>query len=89
MANTKSAQKHIRADEKKRVRNLKVRSKVKTMIKKAERSVTVGETDTIESVRLACAELDKAASKGVIHKNNAARRKSRLMAKFNKAGAAA
>ena len=89
MANTKSAQKHIRADEKKRVRNLMVRSKVKTMVKKAERSVTVGEADTIEAVRLACAELDKAASKGVIHKNNAARRKSRLMAKFNKAGATA
>jgi small subunit ribosomal protein S20 len=38
---------------------------------------------------MACAELDKAASKGVIHRNNAARRKSRLMAKFNKANAVA
>ncbi len=89
MANTKSAQKHMRADEKKRIRNLKVRSKVKTFIKKAERAITVHETETLESVRLACSELDKAASKGVIHKNNAARRKSRLMAKLNKANAAA
>lgn len=79
----------MRSDERKRVRNLMVRSKVKTLLKKAERSVTVGEADVAEQVRIACAELDKAASKGVLHKNNAARRKSRLMAKLNKAGAAA
>lgn len=87
MANTKSAQKRIRSDERKRVRNLKVRSRVKTFLKKAEQ--TIGDTDeqTIEAIRQACSELDKAASKGVIHKNNAARRKSRLMAKFNKANA--
>jgi len=87
LANTKSAQKRIRSDERKRVRNLKVRSRVKTFLKKAEQ--TIGDTDeqTIEAIRQACSELDKAASKGVIHKNNAARRKSRLMAKFNKANA--
>jgi small subunit ribosomal protein S20 len=85
LANTRSAQKHIRADEKKRIRNLKVRSRVKTLVKKAERSVLNGDPDTVEAVRVACSELDKAASKGVIHRNNAARRKSRLMAKFNKA----
>ncbi len=79
----------MRADEKKRIRNLKVRSRVKTLIKKAERSVSSSDAETIEAVRQACSELDKAASKGVIHKNNAARRKSRLMAKFNKANAAA
>ena len=79
----------MRADEKKRIRNLMVRSKVKTMIKKAERSITTGDADMIEAIRIACSELDKAASKGVIHKNNAARRKSRLMAKFNKAAASA
>ena len=89
MANTKSAQKHMRADERKRVRNLKVRSRVKTFIKKAEQTISTGAELTLDSVRQACAELDKAASKGVIHKNNAARRKSRLMAKFNKANAAA
>ena len=89
MANTESAKKHMRADERKRVRNLMVRSKVKTLLKKAERSITGKEADVLEQVRLACAELDKAASKGVLHKNNAARRKSRLMAKYNKANAAA
>ncbi len=89
MANTRSAKKHIRADEKKRVRNLKVRSRVKTFVRKAERAVVGSDAESIEFVRQACAELDKAASKGVIHKNNAARRKSRLMAKLNKANAAA
>lgn len=89
MANTKSAQKRIRSDERKRVRNLKVRSRVKTFLKKAEASIGASEQAlTIEAIRQACSELDKAASKGVIHKNNAARRKSRLMAKFNKANAA-
>ena len=89
LANTKSAQKHIRADERKRVRNLKVRSRVKTLIKRAEQSIVTGDAETIATVRLACSELDKAATKGVIHKNTAARRKSRLMAKFNKANVAA
>jgi small subunit ribosomal protein S20 len=79
----------MRADEKKRIRNLKVRSRVKTLIKKAERSVPANDAETVEALRQACSELDKAASKGVIHRNNAARRKSRLMAKFNKANAAA
>lgn len=89
MANTKSAQKRIRSDERKRVRNLKVRSRVKTFIKKAESTIGENNEATIEALRQACSELDKAASKGVIHKNNAARRKSRLMAKFNKANASA
>ena len=89
MANTRSAQKHVRADERKRIRNLMVRSKVRTLLRKAERSITVRDANTLEVVRLACSELDKAASKGVIHKNNAARHKSRLMAKFNKANPAA
>ena len=79
----------MRADQKKRVQNLMVRSRIKTLIKRAERSVVASDAETAEAVKVACAELDKAAPKGVIHKNNAARRKSRLMAKFNKAGAAA
>lgn len=79
----------MRSDERKRVRNQKLRSKVKTLIKRAEQSITGSEDVTVETVRLACAELDKAASKGVLHKNNAARRKSRLMSKLNKSTAAA
>ncbi len=89
MANTKSAQKRIRSDERKRLRNQKVRSRVRTFLKKAEQSIGTDTELTIEAIRQACSELDKAATKGVIHKNNAARRKSRLMAKFNKANAQA
>ncbi|MBV9788141.1 MAG: 30S ribosomal protein S20 [Chloroflexi bacterium] len=88
MANTRSAQKRIRSDERKRLRNQKVRSRVKTFVKKAEQNIVSQDEVTVESIRLACSELDKAVSKGVLHKNNAARRKSRLMAKFNKANAA-
>jgi small subunit ribosomal protein S20 len=79
----------MRSDERKRVRNQKVRSRVRTLVKRAEQSIGSSEEITVETVRMACSELDKAASKGVIHKNNAARRKSRLMAKLNKSTAAA
>lgn len=84
MANTKSAQKHTRSDEKKRVRNQAYRSQVKTAIKKAEQNIASG-TATDEIIRAAISLLDKAAVKGIIHKNNAARRKSRLVAKVVKA----
>lgn len=83
MANTKSAQKRIRSDARKHLRNTMVKSRVKTFLKKADQAIVSG-SDTAEAIRQACSELDKAATKGVIHKNNAARRKSRLMARFNK-----
>lgn len=87
MANTKSAKKRIRSNERKRQRNMMYRSRVKTLIKKAELSIYSGAPDEA-LVREACSTLDKAAVKGIIHKNNAARRKSRLMKKFNAARAA-
>lgn len=87
MANTKSAKKRIRSNERKRQRNLMYRSRVKTMIKKAELSIYSGTPDEA-LVREALSTLDKAAVKGIIHKNNAARRKSRLMKKFNATQAA-
>lgn len=82
MANTKSALKRIRTNERKRVRNQSYRSRVKTLIRKAELAIFAGQPDE-EAVREALRTLDKAAVKGIIHKNNAARRKSRLMKKFN------
>jgi small subunit ribosomal protein S20 len=87
LANTKSAKKRIRSNERKRQRNQMYRSRVKTMIKKAELSIYSGTPDEA-LVREALSTLDKAAVKGIIHKNNAARRKSRLMKKFNAAQAA-
>ncbi len=88
MANTKSAQKRIRSNERKRLRNQMYRNRVKTLIKKAEQSVFSGKPSE-EALREACRVLDKAAVKGVIHKNNAARRKSRLVKKYQQAAAAA
>ena len=84
MANTKSAQKRIRSDERKRVRNQMYRSRVKTAIKKAEQTIFAGHPSE-EAVREAISTLDKAAVKGIIHKNNAARRKSRLVKKLTAA----
>lgn len=81
MANTKSALKRIRSNERKRLRNQMYRSRVKTMIKRAEEGIFAGSPDE-EAVRRAISTLDKAAVKGIIHKNNAARRKSRLMKKL-------
>ncbi|NJM05006.1 30S ribosomal protein S20 [Candidatus Gracilibacteria bacterium] len=82
MANTKSAQKRIRSNERRHQRNVMYKSRVKTMIRKAEASIHTGSTE-MEAIRQAISTLDKAAVKGIIHKNNAARRKSRLMAKYN------
>ena len=82
MANTKSAEKRIRSNEQKRQRNQMYRSRVKTMIRKAEQLIFSGQASD-DAVKAAISTLDKAAVKGIIHKNNAARRKSRLMKKLN------
>jgi small subunit ribosomal protein S20 len=82
LANTKSAEKRIRSNERKRLRNQSYRSRVKTVIRKAEQMIFGGQPSE-DAVREAISTLDKAAVKGIIHKNNAARRKSRLMKKLN------
>ena len=87
MANTKSAEKRIRSNERKRLRNQMYRSRVKTMIRKAEELIFGGESSE-DAVREAISTLDRAAVKGIIHKNNAARRKSRLAKKLAKFQAA-
>ena len=90
MPHTKSAQKRVRVAEKKRLRNKPVRSQAKTNITKAERLIFSGEIEAArEAVVAAISSLDKAAEKGVIKPNNAARRKSRLMKKLNEAQALA
>ena len=78
----------MRVAEKRRARNKSVRSQTKTNITKAEKLVFSGELETgKEAVVAAISSLDKAAEKGIIHSNNAARRKSRLMKKLNQAQA--
>ena len=86
MANIKSQIKRNRSNEKRRLRNQGVRSELKTRTKTAATALDTGSDDAPEAVRLAQKRLDKAASKGRIHKNQAARRNSRLM---KKAGASA
>lgn len=84
MPNIKSAEKRVRVTEKKRLRNKSVRTMCKTNITKAERLIFLGDTAAAqEAVAVAITSLDKAVEKGIIHANNAARRKSRLMKKFN------
>ena len=86
MPQIKSAQKRVRVAEKRQLRNKSVRSLCKTNITKAERLVFSGELEAAkQAVAEAIISLDKAAEKGVIHSNNAARRKSRLMKKLNEA----
>ncbi len=84
MPNIKSAEKRVRSTEKKRLRNKSARTMCKTNVTKAERLIFMGDVNAAqEAVAVAITSLDKAAEKGIIHANNAARRKSRLMKKFN------
>lgn len=88
MANIKSQIKRNRQNEKRRERNKAVRSELRTRTKRAVNATEQGAEDREELVRLAVQRIDTAASKGVIHKNAADRRKSRLMKKLNAANTA-
>ena len=84
MANIKSAKKRILIIRKRTMRNKAIRSAVKTAIKKFEVALKVKPAEeTKELLRQAVRALDKAVTKGVIHKNTASRKKSRLTRKFN------
>ena len=87
MANIQSQKKRNRQNEKRRIRNKAVRSELKTRVKVADTAVAAGDASAPEAVKAAQKRIDKAASKGVIHKNAAARRASRLMKRAAKAGA--
>lgn len=80
MANKKSALKRMRQNEKKRLHNRLFRGRARTEVKKARLAIESGDIDLSRTaVQTAIVALDKAASKGKIHKNNASRRKGRLM----------
>jgi small subunit ribosomal protein S20 len=90
MANIKSQIKRNRQNEARHERNKAVRSALKTSTKKARTAVAEGDAEAaLAQVREASRELDKAASKGVLHRRTAARRKSRLAKAANGAGASA
>ncbi len=82
---TKSAEKQVRVSERRHGRNKSIRSECKTNVTKAERLIASDNREAAEKATVAAvSSLDKAAKKRVIHPNNAARRKSRLMKKLNK-----
>lgn len=90
MANNKSSKKRILINETKRLRNRPYRSAARTYVKKAELAIKAGDKDQASiAVGEALSMLDRVAGKGIIHSNNAARRKSRLMKKYNALAAAA
>ncbi|HLZ55585.1 MAG TPA: 30S ribosomal protein S20 [Ktedonosporobacter sp.] len=86
MPNNAAAEKRMRQERKRRAHNRSIKSIVKTQVTKARQAITstiIADEDATSAVRAAVSELDRAAKKGVIHKNNAARRKSRLMKQLN------
>jgi small subunit ribosomal protein S20 len=86
MPNNAAAKKRMRQEQKRRAHNRSIKSIVKTEVTKARVAITssaANTEDAVAAVRAAVSELDRAAKKGVIHKNNAARRKSRLMKQLN------
>ena len=88
MANTLSAEKRARQAAKHAERNRWYRTRARTFVKRARVNMALGQLDVAgDAVRRACQALDVAAQKGAIHRNNAARRKSRLMRAFHRLGA--
>ncbi len=85
MPNIKSAKKRVLVNKTKAARNKSTNSALKTAIKKANAAIDTNAADKAEVVNAAFAKIDQAAAKGLIHKNNAARKKSALAGKLNKA----
>ena len=84
MANIKSQIKRNKTNEKRRVRNQAVKSELKTLVRKTREAIEAGDTELAEeNLKIASRKLDVAVSKGVIHKNQAAKRKSKLAARVN------
>ncbi|MCA9793628.1 MAG: 30S ribosomal protein S20 [Candidatus Eremiobacteraeota bacterium] len=84
MANTKNAKKMIKVNERRRKRNQSIRTTIKTAFKKATQALEAGEaSDAADAARKAASAIDRAVSKGTVHRNTAARKKSRLMKKVN------
>ncbi len=90
MPNLRSARKRMRIEQVRRARNAAVKSTARTYVTKARNAIAsdASAPETEEAIRAAISNLDRAVRKGVLHRNNANRRKSRLMARLNKAKAA-
>jgi len=86
MPNIKSAKKRVKVIAAKNLRNKSIRSDLRTAIKKADLALTSNAPDKTDTVRAAMKKIDCAVTKGILHKNNAARKKSSLQVKLNQAG---
>lgn len=85
MANIKSQIKRIRQNERRRIRNKSTRSEIKTYMARFRKAADVGDKEVAASeLKLAVQKLDRAAEKGIIHKNNAANKKSSLTKQFDR-----
>ena len=84
MPNIKSAKKRVLVNKTKAARNKSAKSALKTSIKKANAAIEGDAPEKEEAVKAAVAKIDRAAAKGLIHKNNAAHKKSALQVKLNK-----
>ncbi len=82
MPNIKSAKKRVKVIEKKTLRNKAIKSDLKTALKKADAAVANNASDKEHVVRAAIKKVDMACTKGILHKNNAARKKSQLAKKL-------
>lgn len=87
MPNIKSAKKRVLVNKTKAARNKSANTALKTAIKKANTAIETNAADKAELVKLAEKKIDQAAAKGLIHKNNAARKKAALAVKLNKSNA--
>ncbi len=87
MPNIKSAKKRVIVNRTKAQRNKSANSALKTAIKKANTAIETNAADKAEAVKAAEKKIDQAAAKGLIHKNNAARKKAALAVKLNKSNA--
>ena len=83
MANIKSQIKRNRTNEAARLRNKSAKSEIKTRVKRAVAAAAVGAETSADDLRMAMKRLDKAAARGIIHKNQASNRKSRLARRVN------
>ena len=82
MPNIKSAKKRVKVNATKNLRNKALKSSLKTAVKKANAAIENQDADMAQTVRVAVKKLDQAAAKGILHKNNAARKKSQLAARM-------
>ena len=85
MANVKSAKKRVKVIAFKTAQNKTAKSNLKTVIKKADTAISTKAADKEEAVRLAIKKIDQACAKGLLKKNTASRKKSRLVRSLNKA----